>query len=238
MRGRDLGKREAQRRCTQGISRKLQQIAVCLQSDVHAAANRFLFAGQRLRYSKSLFVCGTTFTRLRNEVYAAANRRLFIWQYRTASFLLQLRSEILVSASRNGPAPPISAEPARLAASRSPGGFQSGIIQPAFVRQSTLPTRPLACSTHYGRYQPTWATTRGAGRPSSIPLHPHNNRPHGLSVRRTASAAIGARLIARSRKRTAGQAPADDFPSLRLLSPADCGFAQKDGGFPPTPARP
>ena len=75
-RGCDLGKREAERRCTWGIPQKLQQIAVCFQGDVHAAANRRSFAEQRLRYIKSAFVCRVTFTRLRNDVYAAAYRRL------------------------------------------------------------------------------------------------------------------------------------------------------------------
>ena len=67
VRGRDLGKREAQRRCTQGISRKLQQIAVCLQGDVHATANRCLFARRLLRG------CETRFMRRQIDVCLSGN---------------------------------------------------------------------------------------------------------------------------------------------------------------------
>lgn len=198
----------AERRlCGCGMTFLVQQIVVCLQSDVHAAANRCLFAG------RLLLGCEAKFMRQQIAICLSGNTA-------QQAFLLQLRSEIPASASRNARTPQFQQSQPDWAVARGPR-LQSGIVQPAFARLSKLSTKPLACRT-----------------PSSIPLHPHNNRPHGLSVRRTASAAIGARLIARSRKRTAGQAPADDFPSLRLLSPADCGFAQKDGGFPPTPARP
>ena len=98
----------AERRlCGCGMTFLVQQIAVCLQSDVHAAANRCLFAGRLLRG------CETTFMRQQIGVCLSGNTA-------QQAFLLQVRYEIPASASRNGPAPTISAEPARLGRGKGP----------------------------------------------------------------------------------------------------------------------
>lgn len=85
----------------------LQQIAVCLRDNVCDTANRCLFAG------RLLLGCEAKFMRQQIAICLSGNTA-------QQAFLLQARSEIPASASRNDPARPTSAEPARLGRGKGP----------------------------------------------------------------------------------------------------------------------
>ena len=74
----DLGKRRAQRQCTWGTPRKLQQIGVCLRGRPlrGCRATSILQQIAVCLRGRLLSGCETTFVRLRNDVRAVAGRRL------------------------------------------------------------------------------------------------------------------------------------------------------------------